>query len=145
MKADNFDKKKTNILMCGSDLSVKGGIVSVVKNHLSYQDWSPYEIRYIPTHVDQSRFKVAAYFAAGWLKAAAAALSGRYKILYLHTAERGSFDVISGKIKRAPVWVQSIHMEWFYRMIQEPKRLAKRYIVGNWKFIAAILKEKWRN
>jgi N-acetylglucosaminyldiphosphoundecaprenol N-acetyl-beta-D-mannosaminyltransferase len=57
----------------------------------------------------------------------------------------GSFDVISGKTKRAPVWIQSIHMEWFYRMIQEPKRLAKRYIVGNWKFIAAILKEKWRN
>jgi N-acetylglucosaminyldiphosphoundecaprenol N-acetyl-beta-D-mannosaminyltransferase len=56
----------------------------------------------------------------------------------------GSFDVISGKIKRAPVWVQSIHMEWFYRMLQEPKRLAKRYLVGNWKFIVAILKEKWR-
>ena len=89
MRADNCGKKK--ILMCGSDLSVKGGIVSVVKNHLSYEDWSPYEIRYIPTHVDQSRFRVAACFAAGWLKAAAAALSGRYKILYLHTAERGSF------------------------------------------------------
>lgn len=91
MKADNCGNKKTNILMCGSDLSVKGGIVSVVKNHLSYQDWSPYEIRYIPTHVDKSRFKVASFFAVGWFKAVAAALTGRYKILYLHTAERGSF------------------------------------------------------
>ena len=91
VKADNYSTKKTKILMCGSDLSVKGGIVSVVKNHLSYRDWSPYEIRYIPTHVDSSRFKVAAVFAAGWLKVVVAALSGRYKVLYLHTAERGSF------------------------------------------------------
>ena len=54
----------------------------------------------------------------------------------------GSFDVISGNISRAPKWIQKINMEWFYRMLQEPKRLFKRYFVGNTKFILAVLKEK---
>ncbi len=57
----------------------------------------------------------------------------------------GSFDVISGNIKRAPKWVQRINMEWFYRMLQEPKRLFKRYFVGNRKFIRAVRKEKKNN
>ena len=56
----------------------------------------------------------------------------------------GSFDVISGNISRAPKWVQKINMEWMYRLLQEPKRLFKRYFVGNWKFIVAIAKEKRR-
>ena len=54
----------------------------------------------------------------------------------------GSFDVISGNIPRAPLWVQRLNMEWFFRMLQEPKRLLKRYLVGNCKFIWAVLKEK---
>lgn len=56
----------------------------------------------------------------------------------------GSFDVISGNISRAPKWIQKINMEWMYRLMQEPKRLFKRYFVGNWKFIVAIAKEKRR-
>lgn len=54
----------------------------------------------------------------------------------------GSFDVISGNISRAPKWVQRLNMEWFYRMLQEPRRLFKRYFVGNGKFIMAVLREK---
>lgn len=54
----------------------------------------------------------------------------------------GSFDVISGNISRAPKWMQKLNMEWCYRMLQEPRRLFKRYFVGNWKFIAAIYREK---
>lgn len=54
----------------------------------------------------------------------------------------GSFDVISGNIARAPYWVQKINMEWLFRMLQEPRRLFKRYFVGNWKFILAVMKEK---
>ena len=53
----------------------------------------------------------------------------------------GSFDVISGKVKRAPIWMQNIGLEWFYRFLQEPKRMWKRYLVGNTKFIWLVLKE----
>lgn len=55
----------------------------------------------------------------------------------------GSFDVFAGKTKRAPVWMQKIGMEWFFRLIQEPKRMWKRYLVGNTKFILLVLREKF--
>ena len=48
----------------------------------------------------------------------------------------GSFDVVAGVTDRAPKWMQDHGLEWFYRFIQEPKRLWNRYIVGNWKFVA---------
>lgn len=54
----------------------------------------------------------------------------------------GSFDVIAGKVKRAPVWMQKNGLEWFFRFLQEPKRMWRRYLVGNTKFIALVLKEK---
>ena len=54
----------------------------------------------------------------------------------------GSFDVLSGKTKRAPLWMQNSGLEWFYRFAQEPKRMWKRYLVGNTKFILLVLKEK---
>lgn len=54
----------------------------------------------------------------------------------------GSFDVISGNIPRAPKWMQKCNLEWLFRVIQEPKRLFKRYFVGNLKFIKLVIKEK---
>lgn len=54
----------------------------------------------------------------------------------------GSFDVISGNIPRAPKWMQQSGLEWLFRVIQEPKRLFRRYFVGNWVFIKAVKKEK---
>lgn len=51
----------------------------------------------------------------------------------------GTFDVITGVTKRAPVWMQNVGMEWFYRFIQEPKRMWKRYLVGNTKFVWLVL------
>lgn len=56
----------------------------------------------------------------------------------------GSFDVISGNIPRAPLWMQKMNLEWLFRMLQEPKRLFKRYFVGNTKFINAVIHEKIR-
>ncbi len=54
----------------------------------------------------------------------------------------GSFDVVAGVTKRAPLWMQKIGLEWFYRFLQEPKRMWKRYLVGNSKFIWLVLKTK---
>jgi len=56
----------------------------------------------------------------------------------------GSFDVLSGKIKRAPYWMQKSGLEWLFRLIQEPNRLLKRYLVGNLKFVKLLLKELYR-
>ncbi len=54
----------------------------------------------------------------------------------------GTFDVIAGYTKRAPGWMQNIGLEWFYRLIQEPKRMWRRYLVGNTKFLWIIFKER---
>ncbi len=47
----------------------------------------------------------------------------------------GLFDFYSGNIPRAPIWMREIGLEWIYRLIQEPKRMWKRYIVGNPLFL----------
>lgn len=54
----------------------------------------------------------------------------------------GSFDVIAGKTKRAPRWMQKAGLEWFYRFIQEPVRMFERYIKGNWTFLMHVAKAK---
>lgn len=54
----------------------------------------------------------------------------------------GSFDVLSGHIKRAPLWMQKLNLEWLFRVANEPKRLFKRYFVGNVTFIKRVLDEK---
>ena len=56
----------------------------------------------------------------------------------------GSFDVISGEIRRAPKWMQKCNLEWLYRMLQEPGRLFKRYFIGNTIFIARVIKERMK-
>jgi len=53
----------------------------------------------------------------------------------------GVFDVISGKIKRAPRWMQGACMEWLWRLMQEPRRLWRRYLFGNSEFIFLVIKE----
>ncbi|MFH0959952.1 MAG: WecB/TagA/CpsF family glycosyltransferase [Pseudomonadota bacterium] len=54
----------------------------------------------------------------------------------------GLFDFYSGRLPRAPLWMREIGIEWLYRMIQEPGRLWKRYLIGNCVFIFRVLKEK---
>jgi len=54
----------------------------------------------------------------------------------------GSFDVVSGLVKRAPVWMQNCGLEWLYRLCQEPRRMWKRYLVTNTIFIWMLLKER---
>ena len=52
----------------------------------------------------------------------------------------GTFDVVAGQIKRAPLWMQNAGLEWFYRVIQEPRRMWKRYLLTNTKFVIMLIK-----
>lgn len=56
----------------------------------------------------------------------------------------GTFDVVAGKVQRAPVWMQRAGLEWFYRVLQEPGRMWKRYLVTNSVFAWLLLREKLR-
>jgi N-acetylglucosaminyldiphosphoundecaprenol N-acetyl-beta-D-mannosaminyltransferase len=50
-----------------------------------------------------------------------------------------AFDFHSGRVKQAPCWVQQSGLEWFFRLCQEPRRLAKRYLKNNPLFALKIL------
>jgi len=56
----------------------------------------------------------------------------------------GSFDVLAGKVRRAPKWMQKLGLEWFYRFAQEPRRLWRRYLVGNARFACMVWQERRR-
>ncbi len=47
----------------------------------------------------------------------------------------GSFDVLAGFIRRAPRWIQALGLEWFWRLLMEPRKLWKRYLTTNTEFI----------
>ena len=53
-----------------------------------------------------------------------------------------AFDFISGKIKQAPPWMQKSGLEWLFRLVQEPKRLWRRYLLLNFQFVLALLREE---
>lgn len=51
------------------------------------------------------------------------------------------FDFEAGTVRRAPMWVRRLHSEWVYLLLQEPRRLASRYIAGNLRFVLRLLFE----
>lgn len=53
----------------------------------------------------------------------------------------GSFDHVSGLVRRAPGWMQRLGLEWLHRLAREPRRLWRRYLVGNMKFVWLIAKQ----
>ena len=55
----------------------------------------------------------------------------------------GLFDFYSGRIPRAPVWMREIGMEWLYRFWQEPRRMWRRYFVGNFVFLCRVMSRKY--
>lgn len=57
------------------------------------------------------------------------------KINALMIGVGAAFDYESGRIKRAPLWMQKANLEWFYRLIQDPGRLFKRYLYTNTKYV----------
>lgn len=56
----------------------------------------------------------------------------------------GTFDVVAGKVQRAPIWMQNAGLEWFFRVLQEPGRMWKRYLFTNTRFAYLLLKERFK-
>ena len=63
------------------------------------------------------------------------------KINGLMVGVGGAFNVVSGVISEAPKWMQDLSLEWFYRFLKEPKRLFKRYLITNTRFLYLLKKE----
>lgn len=56
----------------------------------------------------------------------------------------GSFEMVGGVVPRAPLWVQKIACEWLYRLCREPRRMWRRYLIGNLEFGAIVLRQWMR-
>ena len=54
----------------------------------------------------------------------------------------GSFDHISGLAVRAPRWMQRCGLEWLYRLLREPRRMWRRYLIGNSTFIWMVIRQR---
>jgi N-acetylglucosaminyldiphosphoundecaprenol N-acetyl-beta-D-mannosaminyltransferase len=55
----------------------------------------------------------------------------------------GLFDFYADRIPRAPQWLREIGLEWTFRLYQEPRRMWRRYLVGNFSFLTAIFLQRW--
>jgi N-acetylglucosaminyldiphosphoundecaprenol N-acetyl-beta-D-mannosaminyltransferase len=56
----------------------------------------------------------------------------------------GSFEIVGGVVPRAPLWAQNIGCEWLYRLSREPRRMWRRYLIGNLEFATIILRQRVR-
>jgi N-acetylglucosaminyldiphosphoundecaprenol N-acetyl-beta-D-mannosaminyltransferase len=52
-----------------------------------------------------------------------------------------AFDTQAGLRRRAPKWMQKIALEWFYRLVMEPRRLWRRYLIGNTQFVLLVMRQ----
>ena len=63
--------------------------------------------------------------------------------IHCHVGTIGAvFDFFAGTVERAPIWWQRHGLEWLYRLLKEPQRMWRRYIIGNTLFLWNMLKEK---
>ena len=63
--------------------------------------------------------------------------------IHCHCGTIGAvFDFYAGTVRRAPEWMQKAGLEWLHRLLSNPKRMWRRYVVGNVKFIRNVIKEK---
>ena len=64
--------------------------------------------------------------------------------IHCHVGTIGAvFDFFAGTVERAPIWWQQHSLEWLYRLLKEPRRMWRRYIIGNTLFLWYMLQEKW--
>jgi N-acetylglucosaminyldiphosphoundecaprenol N-acetyl-beta-D-mannosaminyltransferase len=71
-----------------------------------------------------------------WIQANLAATGARFAL-----GVGGSFDHLSGLVQRAPTWMQRAGLEWLYRLGSEPRRLWRRYLIGNSVFLWLVVKQ----
>lgn len=68
--------------------------------------------------------------------------SDKFTSVKIGIAGGAILDFLSENVSRAPVYIRNLKLEWLYRLYLEPKRLWRRYLIGNFKFIYYVIKEK---
>ena len=145
-------QKKYKIFFLGAREEIVNKVVKIYQQQYTPEIIAGYRNGYF---TKEDEFAIARQIAGSGADMLFVAISSPKKENFLNTYKNelknvqfimgvgGSFDVVAGKIKRAPKWMQNSGLEWLYRLLQEPKRMWKRYLIGNSKFIGLVLKEKF--
>lgn len=56
----------------------------------------------------------------------------------------GTFEMVAGVVKRAPLWMQRMGLEWVHRLCLEPRRMWRRYLIGNFTFASIVARQRGR-
>ncbi len=121
-----------NVLMVGSDLSVKGGIVTVIKNYLNCTMWKKTKLTFVATHKDGSAQEKCSFFLQGLRKIKNLIRKEKIQIVHIHVSERGSFIRKSIVLKIAKRLGCKVilhhHGAEFEHYYQEANKHLKKYI-----------------
>ena len=143
-------KKKYRIFFLGAREEIVSKVISLYSNKFGKDIIAGYRNGYFKK---EEETQIAQQIADSKANILFVAMSSPKKEIFLNTYKNliqtsfimgvgGSFDVVAGLVKRAPKWMQEWGLEWFYRVMQEPRRLWKRYLFGNSAFIYLVFKEK---
>lgn len=143
-------KKKYKIFFLGAREDIVSKVISIYSDKLGKDIIAGYRNGYFKK---EEEAQIAQQIADSNANILFVAMSSPKKEIFLNTYKHliktsfimgvgGSFDVVSGFVKRAPQWMQDWGLEWFYRTMQEPRRMWKRYLFGNSAFIFLVFKEK---
>ncbi len=148
---DLADQQKYKIFLLGAKEEVVRAVVDIYEKKYGEEIIAGYRNGY---YQKEDEAEIARQITASGAQMLFVAITSPKKEIFLNAYKDiinvpfimgvgGSFDVISGKTKRAPLWVQKFGFEWFYRVLQEPRRLWKRYFLTNSAFIYLVMKEKF--
>lgn len=143
-------EKKYRIFFLGSKVEILQKVIEIYSQKYGKDIIAGYSDGYFTKEEEKS---IAGKIAESKADILFVAMSSPKKEIFLNTYKEliktpfimgvgGSFDVVAGFVKRAPKWMQKYGLEWFYRTLQEPRRMWKRYLFGNSQFIWLVLKEK---
>lgn len=128
---ETLQKLKTNLMRAFPQLQIAGTYAPPFKalSETSAEEMAAEAARINETRPDYVWVGLGAPKQEFWM----ARQEGRVNAVMLGVG--AAFEFHAGTVKRAPKWVQDLYLEWLYRLLQDPKRLLKRYVTTNVKFL----------
>lgn len=142
-------KKNKKVLIIGSDLSVKGGITSVINSFLNYK-WDEFEVELFPTYIEECSIKKVIFFIKSYLNYIFILLRNDFSIAHVHMSYKGSFYrkfiiVKTSKLFRKKV-VLHLHGSEFKKFYDSSNNILKKLIKNIFESsdCVIVLGEEWR-
>lgn len=132
---ENLERMIQKVKMDYPDLQICGYEPSI------FRELSDQEVEELAQRMNQSKADFI-WIALGAPRQELLMNRMKHKVDGLMTGVGGAFNILAGIIDDAPMWMQNAGLEWFYRLCKEPRRLFKRYVVTNSKFMMYLWRDK---